>query len=809
MLDSLGHDVRLALRTLTKNWGFSTVVAVTLALGIGATTAIFSIVNGILLAPLPYQDADNLTYVWQNDRATGTTRENASTADFYDFVERSRSFESMAMFGQGSANLTREQGEPQRLNAALVTHNLAEVLGVGLQLGRGIAELEDVPGGPMVIVLSDRLWRQAFEADPGVLGRTVSIDGSPATVIGVLPPDLDFPAKDTYFWAPIQQSAATSARNPHWVTVVGRLNFGVSVPQAQSEMTTISLELENEFSANMNRGAFVQSVAEFRRGDVRLTLWVLFAAVSAVLLIACANVANLLLARGAARARETAVYAALGASQGRLARRFLVESLTLAVLAAVGGVTLAVMGTKVLLALAPAELLTLGEVQVDRTALMFALVVSTSIGLVFGLLPTLQAARLNLQDQLKEGRSQGGTGTGGKMPVRRFLVSGQIAVSLLLLVSAGLFITTLVNLQSVDPGFRSANLLRMNFLLPDARYPRNMSAWPDWPEVNGFTHQLISGVQALPGVESATITLNHPLDEGFTNSFSINEQPVDPNQGEMTTRIVTPGYFETVGVRLVAGRLMDSTDETDTPFIVMINQAAADRYFPDGTAIGSTLSFWGPWTREIIGIVENERMHGLATDPPPAMYANLYQAPPRVAATTLLIKTTGDPAAMTASVRETIWSLDRDLAVFDGSTMDQTLRDATARERFAGVVLAVFSSVALFLALLGVHGVLSYAVTQRRHEVGVRMALGASRRDVLSLIVSQGLVMTVLGLVVGLVGAVAFTRFFASLLFGVKPFDLKSYAAVTVLLGSVAILASALPARRASRIDPMASLRSD
>ena len=277
----------------------------------------------------------------------------------------------------------------------------------------------------------------------------------------------------------------------------------------------------------------------------------------------------------------------------------------------------------------------------------------------------------------------------------------------------------------------------------------------------------------------------------------------------MTTRIVTPGYFETVGVRLVAGRLMDSTDETDTPFIVMINQAAADRYFPDGTAIGSTLSFWGPWTREIIGIVENERMHGLATDPPPAMYANLYQAPPRVAATTLLIKTTGDPAAMTASVRETIWSLDRDLAVFDVSTMDQTLRDATARERFAGVVLAVFSSVALFLALLGVHGVLSYAVTQRRHEVGVRMALGASRRDVLSLIVSQGLVMTVLGLVVGLVGAVAFTRFFASLLFGVKPFDLKSYAAVTVLLGSVAILASALPARRASRIDPMASLRSD
>ena len=349
----------------------------------------------------------------------------------------------------------------------------------------------------------------------------------------------------------------------------------------------------------------------------------------------------------------------------------------------------------------------------------------------------------------------------------------------------------------------------MDFVLPGSRYPRDFSVWPNWVEVNGFNHQLIDLVEALPGAESAAVTTNHPLDAGFTNSFSINSQPVDPSQGEMTTRIVTPGYFKTVGLQLVAGRQMDATDDTDMPLVVVINRAAAERYFPDGDALGSTLSFWGPIPREIIGIVENERIHGLDTEAPPAMYANMYQAPPRITSTTLMVETTGDPGVMAASVRETIWSLDRDLAVFNVSTMDETLRDATARERFAGVVLAVFSAIALFLALLGVHGVLSYAVTQRRQEVGIRMALGATRRDVLSLIVSQGMLMTVLGLVIGLLGAAASTRLFASLLFGVEPFDLKAYAAVTVLLGAVALLASALPARRASRIDPMTSLRSE
>jgi len=395
------------------------------------------------------------------------------------------------------------------------------------------------------------------------------------------------------------------------------------------------------------------------------------------------------------------------------------------------------------------------------------------------------------------------------MPLRRLLVSGQIAMSVVLMVSAGLLIVTLLNLQSVDPGFRAANTLRMDYQLPDSRYPRDFAVYPNWVEANNFNHQLIERVTALPGVESAAITSNHPLQVGFTNSFSIDGRDYNPDQGEMTTRLVTPGYFQTVNARLVSGRLMDATDDTDTPPVLIVNQTAAARYFPDGDALGSTIAFWGMGPREVIGIIGDERMHGLDAEAPPAMYANMFQAPLNGGAHTLMVKTSVDASSLTGSVRETLWSLDRDLAAFNIATMDQTLRDATARERFVGVVLIVFSAVALFLALLGVYGVLSYAVTQRRHEVGIRMALGAGRRQVLRLFVSQGMAMTAMGLFIGLVSAVAVSRLFESLLFGVEPFDLGAYTIVTVVLGSMAMLASAVPARRATLIDPMVSLRSE
>ncbi len=395
------------------------------------------------------------------------------------------------------------------------------------------------------------------------------------------------------------------------------------------------------------------------------------------------------------------------------------------------------------------------------------------------------------------------------MRIRRLLVATQMAMAVVLLVGAGLLLTTLWNLQRVDPGFTANGVLRVDFQLPESRYPRDFAVWPDWPEVNAFHESLIRDVEALPGVEGATITTNHPLDPGFTNSFAIAGRPPDPNRGEMTTRIVTPEYFDVAEVELRDGRLMDDTDGATAPGVVILNQAAAERHFPEGDAMGQRLSFWGPFEREVIGIVENERMHGLATGAPPAMYVNMYQAPPRPVPVTLMVRTAGDPQQLVSVVRERIWSLDRDLAVFNVATMDETLSGAVAQERFASVILIIFAGVAVLLATLGVHGVLSYLVAQRTHEVGVRMALGASRGQVLRMVVGQGLGLALLGIVAGLIGAVALSSLMASLLFEVSPTDPLTYAVVAIGLALAAAMACGMPARRATGIDPVRALRAE
>ncbi len=810
MFELAMQELKLALKSLSKSPSFSLTVILTLAVGIGSTTAIFSVVNGVLLRPLPYDDPNELAIIWQNDRATGTIREFAATADYYDFKERSRSFSDMAMYASGTVNLTQDAGEPRRLSTATVTSNLASLLGVAPQLGRMISAEEDEPGGPSVVLLSDAFWKLFFSGDPRALGSTITLNGAPSTVIGVLPAGLDFPTKNTELWIPIQQSQASSARNPHFVTVIGRLAQGVTVSQAHAEMTGIAADLEAEFSANRDRGAFVESVNDVWRGNIRQTLWVLFGAVFTVLLIACANVANLLLARGASRVREMAVCAALGAGSRRLFWRFLAESLLLTGTAAAGGVALAVMGVRALTVITPAELLSVGDIGLDWTVLGFTLTVSVVLAMGFGLLPALQARRVDLQSALKEGRSGGDAGTLSKLTVRRLLVAGQMAMAVMLLISAGLLISTLWNLQRVDPGFRAAGVLRADYQLSSASYPRDFAVWPDWPEVNGFNAELIRRAEALPGVQSAAVVLNHPLQAGFTNSVGIEGRAFDSSLGEITTRIVTPGYFETAGLRLVTGRLLDPNGGPSDPWQVVINETGAAHYFPEGDAIGSRMTFWGPelW-REVVGIVEDEKMFGLSTAPPPALYANMYQAPPRASTITLMVRTSGDPRQLIGPVRETVWSLDGDLAVYNVSTMEETVAEAVATERFASTILAVFALVAVFLAVLGVHGVLSYLVAQRSHEVGVRMALGATRRDVLKLIVSQGMTITVLGLAAGTLGALATSKLLEGLLFGVSPTEPATYVAVVTVLGAAAALACALPANRAARIHPTAALRGD
>ncbi len=807
-MDAWLRDVRLALRSLRRNAGFTTVVVATLALGVGATTAVFSVVESVLLRPLPFRDPDGLAVIWENDRATGTVRENASTADYWDFLERSRSFADLAMYGEGPAVLTRPDTDPRELSAALVTPNLLDVLGVDMQLGRGFTAEESGPGGPSAIVLSDRLWRNAFGADPSIVGTSITVDDLLYTVVGVLPPGLDFPSRETDVWTPIRETPATAVRSNHWVTVVGRLEGSTTVADAQAEMSGIMSKLEVEFASdNRNRGAFVEALPDVGRADTKTTLWVLFGAVLAVLAIACVNVANLLLARGASRHRELAVLAAVGAGRREITRRFFVEGLLVTLAAGAGGVGLAALGVRALTSLAPVDLLDLGTPHVNGPVLAFALGVSVLICLGFGLLPTLQASRLDLQTELKEGRATEGAVV--RLGVRRVLVAGQLALAVVLLLGATLLIGTLRNLRAVDPGFRPEGTLRADFTPPPTRYPADMSTYPNWPELFAFVRSLESEVRAVPGVTSAAVTLSHPLDRGFTNSFRIEGRAYDPTQGEMATRLVTPGYFETAGLAVLEGRPLEDSDDVDAPPVVLLNREAAERYFPDGDAIGSRVAFWGPTYREVVGIVDNERMYGLRAGAPPAMYATLYQLPPRGGKMTLMVRSQLPPLSLADAVRAAVRRVDPEVPVFDVTTMEATLGDAMSRERFASSVLTAFSAVAVFLAILGVHGVLAYLVAQRGHEVGLRMALGATRADVVALVARQGAAMAALGIAVGVVAAALLARLAEGLLYEVSATDAWTYAAVALGLGLVAMAATALPAYRAASIDPVASLKGE
>jgi predicted permease len=799
------RDVRLAVRGMGRSPAFTAGVVIILALGIGAATSVFSVVEGVILRPLPFAAPDRLVMVWENDRATGTTRENASPSDYYDFVERSRSLEGLAMYARTSVVLSRTGGDPVQLEAAQVTQGIFEVLGIQPAMGRGFTSEEDAPGGPPVAIVTHALWQEAFGGDPDILGRAVRLDGVPVPVVGVLPPGIAFPNREVAVWLPIRLSPAAATRANHWVSVVARLGAGATVAEGQAELSRIMSELEQEYPGeNTNRGAYVEPLTDVGRADVRQTLWVLFAAVIAVLAIGCVNAVNLLLARGATRGREVAVHTAVGAGAGDLWRRYFVEGALLAGLAGAAGVGVAFVGVELLTWAAPDRLLLLGEPRVNASVLAFTVVASALLGVGFGLLPALQARRTDVHGELKDGRSSASRGP--RLAVRRLLVAGQLALAVVLLVGATLLMGTLTRLHAVDPGFETANVLRMDFSLPTTRYPRDFSRWPEWTEVHTFNRAVVENAEALPGVQAASVVTNHPLDPGFTNSFRIEGRPYDAEQGEITTRLVTAGYFETVGLDLLDGRLPHPSDGPSDPHVIVLNRKAVERYFPEGGALGSRVGLWGQM-REVVGIVEDERMHGLAEEVPPAVYVNLLQSPPVAANLTLLVRTEGPPLDAAPAVRRVVAALDPELAIARVSTMDDTLAEATARERFAARVFAVFAFVALVLSVLGVHGMLAYLVAQRGHEVGVRMALGATRRRVVRDVVEEGLAMAAPGVVLGVLGALALSRLLRGLLFGVSPTAPWAYGLAAVVLLAVAGLASAAPALRAASIPPSSALR--
>ncbi|HEX2095285.1 MAG TPA: ABC transporter permease [Longimicrobiaceae bacterium] len=806
-MDTLFHDLRYALRTLLKSPGFTVVAVLTLALGIGANTAIFSVLNGVLLKPLAYHDPDRLVMVWEHDRISGTEREAASIPDYYDFRARSRSFAEMAAFEEREASMVGADGEPLRLSLGAMSHQVFPLLGVRPVVGRAFGEAEDRPGAPTTVVLGERLWRQRFGGAPDVVGRVVRLDGVPHTVIGVVPSGVSLPREDTDAWVPLQFGPTSTPRYRHNVNVVARLRPGATLESAQREMTALAAQLEAEHpNDNYGRGVTVEPLPEVVLGEVRPALLVLVGAVALVLLIACANVANLLLVRGTARVREVAVRTALGATAPRLARQFLTETLLLTGLGAAVGVLFAFWGLAALVGLAPGDVPRLEEVRIDGWVLALTLVVAVATGTLFGLVPTLQARRLDLQGTLRE---EGGTVSGGsaKARLRAGLVVAEVALSVLLVTGAGLLLRSFWKLREVDPGFRTENILRADFALPASRYPQSFDNYPRWSEVVSFQRELLERVQALPQVRSAALANQHPLSPGFTNSFVIEGREDEAaEQAEIPTRAVSPGYFETVGVPLLRGRALSGRDHVDAPAVVVINQEAARRYFPGENPVGKRISFWGT-KREIVGVVGNERFHGLTEEMPPAAYPPLGQTPMGTA--TLLVRTTGDPEALAPAVAGIVRGIDPELALSDVETLEQTLARSIAQPRFTTVLLGTFASLALLLALVGVHGVLSYTVAQRTREIGVRIALGASRREVVRMVVGQGAAAVLPGLLLGLAASLAGARVLSRLLFGIAPTDPLTFLSVAGLVTAAALLASYLPALRAARMDPMVALRSE
>ncbi len=819
-LADLRHDARYALRQLWHAPGFSIVAILTLALGIGANTALFSVVDAVLLRPVPFRDADRLVVVWETDRTSGTTREPGSWPDYQDFASQARTLNGMAALVGLETSHTPERDTPERLSTVAVTHTYFPLVGIAPLHGRTFTAEEDVAGGAPVVLLGERFWRARFNADPAIVGRTIRLDDTPRQVVGIVPAGSDFGVDqvharaayhapysgvgDVAAWLPLQASERTYPRDTHPFFMIGRLAPGVSMGAARDELGRIASRLEQAYRSNTARGVNIERLEDVVFAPVHPVLYLLLGAVALVLLVACVNVANLLLARGAARAREVAVRTAIGAGFGRLWRQFMVESLLLALMGGAAGVALAWAGLQLLLALAPTDIPRVDEVQIDATVLAVTLGISMLVGVAFGLVPALQARRVDVNDALK-GEGRGATAGVHGRRLREGLVVTELALSVTLVLCAGLLLRSVASVLSVDPGFNADGVLKAEYTLPETRYPRDYRRFPDWPATQRFNRELLQRVEAIPGVQSAAIASAHPLDAGFTNSFVVVGREAEARDWpEISVRQVTPGYFETMGTTLRRGRALGEGDDAAAPLVAVINESAARRYFDGRDPIGAEIRFWGV-SRRIVGVVADERFKGPTEPAPPALYAPLAQAPASSGA--LLVRSDRGSADLAADVRRAVWSVDPQLAVHGVEPLGETLLASLGTRRFTTVVLGAFALLTLALALVGIHGVLAYATSQRTREFGIRLALGATPRQVAGRVLRGGAILAVMGTALGLAGAAAASRFVAGLLFGVTRGDPLTYVAVAVLAIATAVLATGVPAWRAARIAPTEALR--
>ena len=822
-MNTLAQDVRYALRTFRKNPGFTLTAVLSLAIGIGANTSIFSVANALLLRPLPYADADRLVILWNRSPGLHITEDWFSTAQYLDIKTGQQGFEQVAIAIGGNYNLTGE-GEPERVGVIRVSSNLLPMLGVVPAYGRLLAPEEDLPGRPATALLTEGMWARRYGRDPRTIGKSITINGQPYEVAGVLPQRFSLPREvlptlygteqaDIFLPLPLAPAAA-QVRTGEDYNIVGKLKPGVSVAQAQAEMDTITARLRRDFPENYppNGGLTFSIVPLLEQvvGNVRTALLVLLGSVGLVLLIACANVTNLLLSRAVARHQEMAVRAALGASRWRIVRQLLTESVLLASCGGALGILICVVSVKWIHILGSMSIPRLADVGIDGRVLLFTLSLSLFSGILFGLAPALRISRLDLNSTLKDaGRGSAGISAvwGRGNNVRRLLVISELALSVVLLIAAGLLIRSFARLQNVRPGFEPRGVLTFDLAMTGRRYG-------DKQIVLNTYKQLWERLERLPGANAAGGVTSLPLSQAFAWT-PITVEGRTPLPGEKflnaDERLVGGHYFDAMGIPLRRGRFFNEQDDTTKPVVVIVDEYMAEQLWPGQDAIGKRIhivelkrdDLW----QTVVGVVGRVKQDSLDSEPRIAFYLPQTQFPTR--AMTVALRSSADPYGLFSAVKSELRSLDPDLPMYYVRSMGQRVNESLARRRFSMLLLGVFASVALALATIGIYGVMAYLVSQGTREIGIRMALGATQRDVLGLIVRQGMTLAICGLAIGLAGAFVLTRLIRSLLFGVQATDPLTFVGTSVLLAFIALLASYIPAQRAARIDPMASLRYD
>jgi putative ABC transport system permease protein len=804
MMSTFLQDLRYACRILLKAPAFAVVAIATLAIGIGLNTAMFSVVHTVLIRPLPFQNPERIVSLSDANPKTGVLGGAVSPPNFLDWQAQNRSLSAMSAYNVGTVTLTGS-GNPRQIDFVQATPQLFNVLGANAIIGRGFAPEEGERGRDHVAVLSHRLWKQSFGGDAGIVGKTIELDGEKYNVIGVMPQQFQFPLSGTDAWVPLSFPADVSGqRGAHYLSVIGRLKDGVSLQQAQADLKQIAAQLEKQYpKTNIDSSVAVVSYREAIVGNVRASLLLLLGAVAFVVLIACVNVANLLLARSAARERELAIRTALGAGRARLIRQLLTESALISVIGAGTGLAVATWLQSAIVQFGPKNVPLLDHIGLSAPVLAFTAGLSLLTAFLFGLMPAMRAAASDLHVAMRSG-SMGAIGGKHHRSMRNSLVVAELALSMLLLVGAGLLIRSFQRLSGIDPGFKAENVLTFSLGLPEIRYKTTA-------QVDQFFDQVMTRVRALPGVQSAGSANFLPLGGfKFSSSMYIDNAADDPNSAQL--RVASEGYFETMQIPLVRGRLIGKQDQFGTQKVLLISESAAKNIFPGADPIGHHVRFGARPGGErlegdIVGVVGDVHDFSLAAAPPPMFYAALPQS--GVPFEYFVVRTNGNPEAMMNSIAEQVREVDPNVPLADVIPMEGLLSTSVAERRFYMFLLGMFASVALVLSVVGIYGVISYSVTQRTREIGLRVALGARSSDIVRMVIGEAMAMVAIGVTVGIISATLLTRFLKSLLFGIGTHDPATLLIVSITLVSFALFASYWPARRAMQVEPMVALRSE